>query len=185
MLTITPTEIEDVKLIRPKAFVDPRGSFCETYNRKRFFEHGINLEFVQDNESHSARSGTVRGLHFQPPPYAQDKLVRVARGRILDVAVDMRRSLPTYGKWVARELSAENGEQLLVPIGFAHGFCTLEPDTCVIYKVTAHYSAAHDLGFAWNDPTIAVPWPVGAADAILSDKDREQPAFDKLPQYFE
>src|SRR5215207_10007508 len=111
MLTITSTEIEDVKLIKPRAFVDPRGSFCETYNRKRFFEHGIMLEFVQDNESHSGKAGTVRGLHFQPHPYAQDKLVRVARGRILDVAVDMRRSSPTYRKWVARELSVENGEQ--------------------------------------------------------------------------
>ena len=185
MLTITPTEIEDVKLIKPRAFADPRGSFCETYNRKRFFEHGIMLEFVQDNESHSAKVGTVRGLHFQPHPYAQDKLVRVARGRILDVAVDMRRSSPTYRKWVARELSVENGEQLLVPIGFAHGFCTLEPDTCVIYKVTAHYSSQHDLGFAWNDPSIGVGWPVSAADAVLSDKDREQPAFDQLPNYFE
>jgi dTDP-4-dehydrorhamnose 3,5-epimerase len=185
MLTITPTEIPDVKLIKPKAFVDPRGSFCETYNRQRFFEHGVTLEFVQDNESYSAKAGTIRGLHFQPHPFAQDKLVRVLSGRIFDVAVDMRRSSPTYRQWVARELSVESGEQLLVPIGFAHGFCTLEPDTRVIYKVTAHYSPQHDLGFAWDDAAIGVRWPVRPAEAVLSDKDRIQPSFDTLPNYFE
>lgn len=185
MLTITPTEIQDVKLIKPRAFVDSRGSFCETYNRKRFFEHGITLEFVQDNESYSATVGTVRGLHFQAHPFAQGKLVRVVSGRILDVAVDMRRSSPTYRRWVTSELSSENGEQLLIPIGFAHGFCTLEPHTRVIYKVTAPYSPDHDRGFAWNDPSIGVRWPVNAADAVLSDKDRDQPGFDSLPVFFE
>src|SRR5262245_28056751 len=144
MLEVVPTEIADVKLIKPRAFGDARGSFSETYNRKRFFEHGIALEFVQDNESVSAKAGTVRGMHFQSHPFAQDKFVSVLSGRILDVAMDLRVSSPTYRQWVARELSSDNGQQLLVPVGFAHGFCTLEPNTRVLYKVTAYYSPQHD-----------------------------------------
>ena len=185
MLIITPTEIADVKLIKPQAFFDARGSFCETYNRRRFFEYGIEFEFVQDNESFSAKAGTVRGFHFQSPPMAQNKLVRVLSGRILDIAVDMRRSSPTFKRWVARELSSRDGSQMLIPIGFAHGFCTLEPDTRILYKVTAHYSPEHDLGFAWDDPGIGVSWPISAAEAVLSDKDCRQPKFDSLPSYFE
>jgi dTDP-4-dehydrorhamnose 3,5-epimerase len=185
MLTVTPTTIEAVKIITPKAFADSRGVFCETYNRQRFFENGIALEFVQDNQSISAAPGTVRGLHFQSAPFAQDKLVRVVRGRIIDVAVDLRRSSPTYGKWVAEELSAQNGKQLLVPIGFAHGFCTLEADTIVAYKVTNYYSPAHDLGIAWNDPDLAIDWPVAADQAVLSDKDLKLPRFASLPSHFE
>lgn len=185
MLTITPTAIEAVKVITPKSFGDARGIFTETYNQKRFYEYGVVLDFVQDNQSSSADVGTIRGLHFQSHPAAQDKLVRVLRGSILDVAVDLRRSSPTYGQWVSEILSAENGKQLLVPIGFAHGFCTLEPDTHVFYKVTGLYSAANDLGLAWDDPDLAIDWPVSSEKAVLSAKDTRQPSFKSLQTYFE
>jgi dTDP-4-dehydrorhamnose 3,5-epimerase len=185
MLTVTSTAIEAVKIVTPKSFADSRGVFCETYNRNRFFEHGIALEFIQDNHSSSVETGTIRGLHFQSPPAAQDKLIRVLRGSILDVAVDLRRSSPTYGKWTAEKLSATDGKQLLVPVGFAHGFCTLEPDTHVLYKVTAYYSPANDLGIAWDDPDLAIDWPVKPGKAILSEKDTRHPRFDSLPTYFE
>ena len=185
MLTVASTPIPAVKIITPKSFADPRGVFCETYNRKRFFEHEITLEFVQDNQSTSAEAGTIRGLHFQSSPAAQHKLIRVLRGSIFDVAVDLRRSSPTYGKWTAEKLSADDGRQLLVPIGFAHGFCTLEPDTHVFYKVTDYYSPANDLGIAWDDPDLAIDWPVEPAKAVLSDKDTRHPRFNSLPAYFE
>jgi dTDP-4-dehydrorhamnose 3,5-epimerase len=184
MLEVAPTAIPDVKVLLPKAFGDARGTFSETWNAARFADHGIKLNFVQDNQSWSAPAGTVRGLHFQSAPRAQDKLVRVLRGRILDVAVDLRRASPTYGKWVAEELSAQNRKQLLVPVGFAHGFCTLEPDTEVLYKVTDFYSPANDLGIAWDDPDLAISWPVRKDEAVLSDKDTRQPAFKSLPAYF-
>ena len=185
MLTVVPTSIEAVKIITPKSFQDSRGVFCETYNRQRYFEHGVELDFVQDNQSSSAETGTIRGLHFQSNPAAQDKLVRVLRGSIFDVAVDLRRTSPTYGKWVAEKLSADNGKQLLVPVGFAHGFCTLEPDTHVLYKVTAYYSPANDLGIAWDDPDIAIDWPIPPGKAILSEKDTRHPRLNSLPTYFE
>jgi dTDP-4-dehydrorhamnose 3,5-epimerase len=184
MLNVVPTIIDAVKIITPKSFGDARGVFCETYNRDRFFENGIALEFVQDNQSSSVKTGTIRGLHFQSPPAAQDKLIRVLRGSILDIAVDLRRSSPTYGKWIAETLSAENGKQALIPIGFAHGFCTLEPDTHVLYKVTAYYSPTNDMGIAWNDPDLAIQWPVLPGGAVLSDKDARLPAFKSLPTYF-
>jgi dTDP-4-dehydrorhamnose 3,5-epimerase len=177
MLEVVPTALADVRLIKPKRFGDDRGFFSETYNKRTFAEAGIDLDFVQDNHSRSARTGTVRGLHFQTAPFAQDKLVRVTRGRILDVAVDLRRGSPTFGRHVSVELSAANWTQLLVPIGFAHGFCTLEDDTEVIYKVTNYYSAEHDKGVAWDDPALGIDWPVDAADATLSDKDRRQPTL--------
>jgi dTDP-4-dehydrorhamnose 3,5-epimerase len=185
MLTIRPTAIPAVKILVPRAFGDSRGNFCEVYNRKRFVEHGIKQDFVQDNQSWSAANGTVRGLHFQRPPMAQDKLVWVPHGRIFDVAVDLRRSSPTYGRWVAEELSAENGRQLLIPAGFAHGFCTLERDTYVFYKVTSYYSSQDDLGVAWDDPDLSIDWPVSRKEAILSDKDEKLPLFTSLPNYFE
>ena len=185
MLNIASTRIADIKIITPKSFGDVRGVFCETYNRDRFFEHDIRLDFIQDNQSSSVEAGTIRGLHFQSPPAAQDKLIRVLRGSILDVAIDLRRSSPTYGQWVAEKLSAEDGQQLLVPVGFAHGFCTLEPDTHVLYKVTHYYSPANDLGIAWNDPDLGIDWPVAAGKAVLSDKDARLPAFKSLPTYFE
>lgn len=185
MLDIQPTAIPDVKVVTPKRFGDHRGFFSETYNRQRFAEAGIDMEFVQDNHSLSAAVGTIRGLHFQSPPFAQAKLVRVVRGRILDVAVDLRRSSRTYGRHVAVELSAENGRQLLVPIGFAHGFCTLEPGTEIQYKVSAYYSAAHDMGLAYDDPALGIDWPVAPDEAILSDKDRQQPPLAGLRAYFD
>jgi len=184
MLEITLTAIPDVRVLLPTSFGDSRGTFSETYNAARFAEHGIDLDFVQDNQSWSARTGTIRGLHFQSPPKAQAKLVRVLRGRIFDVAVDLRRSSPTYGRWVAEELSAQNRRQILVHVGFAHGFCTLEPDTEVLYKVTAHYAPANDLGVAWDDPQLAIAWPVKKSQAVLSERDAQQPPFASLPAYF-
>ena len=185
MLKVTPTRISAVKIVEPRRFGDHRGYFVETWNRRRFVEQGLEFDFVQDNEFLSAQVGTVRGLHFQKHPNAQDKLVRVPRGRILDVAVDLRKSAPSYGQYVGVELSAENGQQLLIPVGFAHGFCTLEPDTVIAYKVTGFYSAADDLGLAWDDPDLAIDWPVAPAQAALSDKDLRQPKFRDLPAYFD
>lgn len=185
MLTVTSTAIEGVKVVTPKLIADSRGAFCETYNQERFAEHGITANFVQDNQSASAAIGTIRGLHFQGHPAAQAKLIRVLKGRIFDVAVDLRRSSPTYGKWVAEEVSAENRKQIFIPIGFAHGFCTLEIDTHVFYKVSAFYSPLNDFGIAWDDPDLAIDWPVASNKATLSDKDRRMPAFRSLPGYFE
>ncbi len=184
MVEVESTKLPDVKIIRTKTFIDARGYFTEIYNSQAFAEAGITQEFVQDNVSMSAEAGTVRGLHFQTQPFAQAKLVRVLRGRILDVAVDLRRSSATYAQYVAVELTAENRLQLFVPVGFAHGFCTLEPNTEVAYKVTAHYSPAHDQGVTWNDPTIGIAWPVDADRAILSDKDTRYPLLADLPVYF-
>ena len=184
MLEITATAIPDIKVLLPKSFADARGAFSETFNAARFIEHGIKLDFVQDNQSWSSQAGTIRGLHFQSPPKAQAKLVRVVRGRIFDVAVDLRRASPTYGRWVSEELSAQNRKQLLVPVGFAHGFCTLEPDTEVFYKVTDYYSPAHDLGIAWDDPDLAIAWPVPKDKVMLSEKDARQPAFSAMSGHF-
>jgi dTDP-4-dehydrorhamnose 3,5-epimerase len=184
VIDVEPTALPDVKIIRTKIFADPRGYFVETYNRKAFAAAGIADEFVQDNLSLSTEVGTIRGLHFQSAPFAQAKIVRVGRGRILDVAVDLRRSSPTFGRHVAVELSAENGLQLLVPVGFAHGFCTLTPNTEVSYKVTAHYSAVHDHGLAWDDPALGINWPVEPSRAILSDKDTRHPRLSELSVSF-
>lgn len=164
---------------------DVRGYFCESYVRSDFAAHGLSHDFVQDNESSSDRVGTVRGLHFQKPPFAQVKLVRVLRGKIVDVVVDLRRSSPSFGKHLAVELSEINGEQLLVPAGFAHGFCTLEPHTTVLYKVDAAYSPAHDHGINWADPELAIKWPVAPEDATLSDKDRKLPMLCDLSPVFD
>ncbi|MGL4729639.1 MAG: dTDP-4-dehydrorhamnose 3,5-epimerase [Bosea sp. (in: a-proteobacteria)] len=174
-IEVIPLSIPDVRLIKPRKFGDHRGFFSETWSRRSFTEAGIAIDFVQDNHSLSAAIGTVRGLHFQAPPFAQDKLVRVIKGRILDVAVDLRRSSPTFGKWVAAELSSDNWHQLLVPIGFAHGFCTLEADTEVIYKVSHDYAPQADFGVAWNDPDLGIDWPVSAQQAVLSAKDAALP----------
>ncbi|WP_298352301.1 dTDP-4-dehydrorhamnose 3,5-epimerase [Rhodoblastus sp.] len=183
-ILVEATAIPGVKIVTPKKFGDHRGFFSEVYNRQAFAEAGIALDFIQDNHSLSAQVGTLRGLHFQSAPFAQDKLVRVPRGRILDVAVDIRKSSPTFGRHVAVELSAENWRQLLVPIGFAHGFVTLEPDTEVMYKVTNYYSAANDLGLAWDDPDLAIAWPLPPGGAVLSDKDRKHPRLRDLPAIF-
>ena len=183
-MLIEDTALAGVKIVTPKKFGDARGFFSETYNRQVFARSGLDLEFVQDNQSLSAEVGTIRGLHFQSPPFAQDKLVRVVRGAILDVAVDIRRSSPTFGQHVAVELSRENWRQLLVPIGFAHGFVTLEPDTEVIYKVTNYYSPANDLGLAFDDPALGIDWRVDLSRAVLSDKDRRHPKLADLPHVF-
>ena len=149
-----------------------------------FRENISDVTFVQDNQSLSSVPGTVRGLHFQLDPFAQGKLVRCIAGSIFDVAVDIRSGSPTYGQWVGTELSAETGDQLWIPAGFAHGFATLKPDTVIHYKVTATYSAAHDRGLLWNDPAIGIAWPVAEANAVLSDKDRKQPILADLPPSF-
>jgi dTDP-4-dehydrorhamnose 3,5-epimerase len=166
--------IADVKLITPKKFGDDRGFFSETWNEKTLRDAGISGHFVQDNHAFSAAKGTLRGLHFQLPPMAQDKLVRVTRGSVLDVAVDIRRSSPTFGQHVSAVLSDRNWSQLWVPKGFAHAYCTLEPDTEVIYKVTEYYSPAHDRGVQWDDPAIGIVWPVTRESVQLSEKDKIQ-----------
>lgn len=171
-------------LFATKRHADQRGWFSESFNERSLTAHGIASHFVQDNQSMSLRKGTIRGLHFQTPPMAQAKLVRVLRGSILDVAVDIRRGSPTYGQFVVAELSAHNGHQLFVPVGFAHGFCTLEDSTEVFYKVTEFYSPQHDGGLRWDDPSIEVPWPVRAADAVVSDKDAELPQLQDWQSVF-
>jgi dTDP-4-dehydrorhamnose 3,5-epimerase len=174
-ITVTPLRIPDVLLISAPRFGDARGFFSETYSVKAFHAAEIKLTFVQDNHSRSAAVGTVRGLHYQSPPFAQDKLVRVTRGRILDVAVDIRRSSPTFGQHVSVEISAAAWNQVLVPVGFAHGFVTLEPDTEVLYKVTNDYAPGHDHGILWSDPMLGIAWPIADTAATLSDKDRHHP----------
>lgn len=173
-----------VRIITPARFCDDRGFFSEVWRADVLREAGIRLDFVQDNHSLSRARGVIRGLHFQTSESAQAKLVRCTRGSILDVAVDVRHGSPTFGRHVAVVLSAENWQQLFVPVGFAHGFCTLEPDTEVIYKVSAYYDGSADKGVAWDDPDIDVQWPVGSAEAVLSPKDRTQPGLSDLPEYF-
>jgi len=163
--------IQDVILLTPPRFRDARGFFSETWNEQRYAALGIPCPFVQDNHAASSERGVVRGLHMQIAPNAQGKLIRVVRGAIWDVAVDVRRASPSYGKHVGAVLSAENWQQLWVPPGFLHGYCTLEPDTEVIYKVTAPWDRDAERGVIWNDPDLAVPWPITTAEAILSDKD--------------
>jgi dTDP-4-dehydrorhamnose 3,5-epimerase len=176
--------IADVKLFTPARFGDARGYFSETFSAARYAEAGLAAPFVQDNQSYSAARGTLRGLHCQLAPHIQGKLVRVLRGAIWDVAVDARAGSPTYGQWAAATLSAENGAQLWVPPGFLHGFVTIEPDTEVFYKVTAPYDRAAERGVIWNDPALALPWPVGQADVVLSDKDKVLPGFGEAAGWF-
>lgn len=171
------TEARGVAVLIPRRFGDERGWFSETFNAQAFSVAVGNVQFVQDNQAFSAEAGTLRGLHFQRPPHAQAKLVRVLRGSIFDVALDLRVGSSTYGHWVARTLTARDGEQLFVPRGFAHGYCTLEPNTEVAYKTDGFYAPRHDAGLAWDDPTLAIPWPVSPAAAILSDRDRALPDF--------
>ena len=173
-MDISPLEIPDVKVLRPKRHGDARGFFSETWSRATMEAAGIDIDFVQDNQSLSAARGTVRGLHFQTPPHPQAKLLRVIRGAVFDVAVDLRRGSPTYGRHAGAVISAEEWNQILVPVGFAHGFMTLEPDTEVIYKVSGIYSPEHDAGILWNDPDLGIAWPAGM-EPVLSDKDRVQP----------
>ncbi len=183
-MDIQATSIPEVKIISPRKFGDSRGFFSETYNQRVFHAAGIVDVWVQDNHSLSGPKGTVRGLHYQIAPFAQAKLLRVTKGAILDIAVDIRRGSPTYGTHVAVELSAEKWNQLYVPAGFAHGFCTLTPDSEVLYKVTALYSREHDFGLLWNDPVLKIDWPVTPQTALLSDKDKVQPRLADLPAHF-
>jgi dTDP-4-dehydrorhamnose 3,5-epimerase len=179
-MEVVSLAIPDVKLVTPRRFADARGFFTETFGRRRFAEAGLVADFVQDNHSLSRPAGTVRGLHFQRPPFAQAKLVRPLRGAIYDVALDIRPGSPTYGKHVAAEISAESGTMILIPEGFAHGFCTLTADTEVFYKVSRDYAPQHEGGILWNDPTLGIAWPVDAARAVLSDRDRKWPTLSEF-----
>lgn len=183
-MDVIATSLPDVRIIKPRRFGDHRGFFSETFNARAFAEAGLPSEFVQDNHSRSAAKGTVRGLHFQLPPVAQGKLVRVVRGAIFDVAVDIRRHSPTFGRWVSVVISADEWNQLYIPVGFAHGFCTLEEDTEVIYKVTDFYSPENERGILWNDPDLGIDWPIQADLAVLSGKDKVNPTLKDLPAYF-
>ncbi len=184
-MEVVETAIPEVKIITPKKFGDHRGFFSETYNRRDWVEAGIDLTFVQDNHSGSAAQGTLRGLHYQIAPMAQDKLVRVVRGAILDVAVDIRRGSPTFARYVSDVITAESWNQILVPVGFAHGYVTLEPDTEVLYKTTDFYSVEHERGILWNDPDLAIDWTIGKGQVILSEKDRALPPLSQVTDFFE
>ncbi|MFT0891826.1 dTDP-4-dehydrorhamnose 3,5-epimerase [Pseudochelatococcus sp. G4_1912] len=184
MPIVRKLSIPDVQEIIPTVFKDERGFFSEVFSQSALLESGIDTTWVQDNQSLSRDPYTLRGLHYQEPPFAQDKLVRVLRGRIFDVAVDIRAGSPTYGQWVSLELSAQAFNQILVPVGFAHGFVTLEPDTEVIYKVSAPYSAAHDRAIRFDDPLLAINWPLAGNKPILSAKDAAAPGFEAFVSPF-
>lgn len=184
-MDVKTTKLQGVLVLKPRRFTDERGFFAESYVERLFHEVGVAAKFVQDNQSFSIRQGTIRGLHFQLPPATQAKLVRVSRGSIYDVAVDLRRSSPTYGQWISERLSAEGGEQVYVPRGFAHGFCTLERETEVIYKVDSYYAPVHDSGIIWNDPTLNIPWPVAPEAAIISTKDGKLGTFSDFVSPFQ
>jgi dTDP-4-dehydrorhamnose 3,5-epimerase len=179
MTTITPLTLPEILLITPKRHGDARGWFSETWSRKTLGEAGVDADFVQDNQAFSARKGTVRGLHFQTSPNPQAKLVRVLRGAIFDVAVDIRPGSPTYGQWAGAELTAEGGKQLFVPRGFAHGYCTLTDDTELFYKVDGVYSPGHEGGLFWNDPHVGIAWPI-TDDVLLNDRDKTLPRLKDL-----
>jgi dTDP-4-dehydrorhamnose 3,5-epimerase len=179
-----PLAIADVLLFTPRIFADDRGWFAETFRKDVLAASGVTEEFVQDNQSFSVAAGTLRGLHFQTTPFAQGKLVRVLAGSALDVAVDLRRSSDTYGRHVAVRLDAVKGQQLWIPPGFGHGFCTLEPATMISYKATAYYSREHDRNFLWSDPDLGIAWPVAPEHVILSDKDKVAPRLSDLGRVF-
>lgn len=177
------TSLSGVVLLTPRRFGDHRGFFAETFSHRAYSEVGIDINFVQDNHSLSSEVGTVRGLHFQAPPTAQAKLVRCGRGAIFDVAVDIRKGSPTYGQWVGYELSAENGAQLFIPAGFAHGFATLKPDSEIVYKCSDYYAPQTEGAVRWDDPAIGIDWPL-SCDPILSDKDAVAPLLSALESPF-
>ena len=180
--TFKRLEIPDVILIEPKSFSDDRGFFLESFKESEFISNGINKKLVQDNISHSTR-GVLRGLHFQKNPKPQAKLVTVIKGKIFDVAVDIRKNSPTYGKWVSQILSEEEHNLLYVPEGFAHGFCVLSEEADVYYKVSNEYSSEHEDGIVWNDPNLNISWPL--TDVIVSDKDKQLPLLENLENSFE
>lgn len=176
--------IDGLRLLTPRRIGDDRGYFAEVFRLDKLADVSKGQVFVQDNESLSVLPGTIRGLHFQSEPRAQGKLIRCTAGALFDVAVDIRNGSPTFGQWVGETLSSENGKQLWVPPGFAHGFCSLEPNTVICYKVTDYYSAECDKGLAWDDPAIGIDWPEIAQPETLSSKDRKQPLLAELPIYF-
>ncbi len=183
-MDIIKTEIEGVFVIEPKIFGDERGYFFESFNAKEFAEKtGLNITFVQDNESKS-RYGVLRGLHFQKPPYTQSKLVRVVSGRVLDVAVDIRKGSPTYGKWVSCEMTGENHRQFFVPKGFAHGFCVLSDEAVFQYKCDDFYHPEAEGALAWDDETIGINWPIAIEDIVLSEKDKHHPCLNDFETPF-
>jgi dTDP-4-dehydrorhamnose 3,5-epimerase len=184
-MEIAPTAIPDLRLVRPARHSDQRGVFWEGWNRARFAAAGVKYDFVQDNFSISPKRGTVRGLHFQAMGFAQAKLVHCLHGAIFDVAVDLRRSSPTFGKHVTTILSADERTQVLIPEGFAHGYCTLEPDTLVAYKASAYWAPERERGVRWNDPALAIAWPVDEANAVISERDRAYPPFAALADAFD
>jgi len=184
-MQVEDTDIPGIKILRPVRRADSRGFFSEIYRESIFQEQEINCHFVQENHSLSASRGVVRGLHFQVPPFAQAKLVRVTAGSIFDVAVDIRWGSPTFGRHLAVVLSVSEWNQIFIPEGFAHGFCTLEPNSEVIYKVSNYYSAEHDRGLYWDDPALDIDWPIRAEEAVLSEKDGNQPILGDLPRYFQ
>jgi dTDP-4-dehydrorhamnose 3,5-epimerase len=184
-MQIIDTALPRVKLIQPVRHGDARGYFSETYREEALAAAGIDVQFVQENQSLSAAAGVVRGLHFQLTPMAQAKLVRVVAGAILDVAVDIRKSSPHYGRHVAVAITAAEGNQIFVPEGFAHGFCTLEPNTLVIYKVNNYWSSEHERGLLWNDPALGIDWRLGENAPTLSEKDKHYPVLADLPHYFD
>lgn len=176
-MIIAPTPLPDLFFLEPRRFGDDRGFFCETWSAKRLAEAGIDVEFVQDNHSFSVQKGTVRGLHFQAPPQAQAKLVRCGRGRLFDVAVDIRTGSATYGRWFGVELSFENGRQLFIPAGFAHGFATLEPETEIVYKCSDYYAPECEGALRYDDPDLAIDWGLAGGAASISEKDLAASAF--------
>jgi dTDP-4-dehydrorhamnose 3,5-epimerase len=184
MPQITPTSLPDVVEITPERFSDERGFFSEVYNEAALKQAGIDCEFVQDNHSFSASNRVLRGLHFQSPPFAQAKLVRVTRGSVMDVAVDIRPRSPTFRQWARVEVSAKKWNQVYIPAGFAHGFVTLEPDTEVLYKVSAAYSVKHEHAIRYDDLALGIDWGVDLSKVILSDRDREAPLFSEIESGF-
>jgi len=183
-MELISTEIPDVKILTPKKFGDHRGFFSEVYNAQTLKDLGIAGDFIQDNHSLSAQKGVLRGLHYQVPPKSQAKLIRVLHGAILDIAVDIRKNSPTFGRHVAAVISSENWRQIFVPAGFAHGFVTLEPNTEVFYKVTEFYSPKHERGIRWNDPALGIDWGVDETTAVLSDRDKVHPLLRDAAELF-
>ena len=184
-MQVIETALREVLILVPQRIGDRRGFFSEVWNARDFSSAGIDAVFVQDNHALSSQKGTLRGLHYQTSPAAQGKLVRVSRGAILDVAVDIRRGSPTFGRHIRAELSADNWRQIWVPPGFAHGYCTLKDDTEVQYKVTDFYSPRHDRGIRWNDPALVIEWPVMPESAIVSERDQKLPPLAEQPDLFE
>lgn len=184
-MIVEETKLSGVVILTPKRFGDDRGYFSEVWNRQSYAKLGVDVDFVQDNHSLSAAKGTVRGLHYQSPPRAQDKLVRCGAGAVVDVAVDIRKSSPTYGQWVSVELSASNGKQIFVPKGFLHGFATLTPNAELLYKCSDYYAPECDGSVYFDSPSIGIDWGVDLENAILSEKDRTAPKFEEFDSPFE